>query len=197
MTEKEMLAELMREAKLKAEKRVDTVLTLASRDMENDENSPYWSVDQNDQCLLSRLRQLAVSRDLTLADLDVVIKEEWEATCERMEVMWEKHARMRVVLPRKCRVYNVYNTADKPLKVLAIDVASARMHAIQNRHIQEEKNGRIVVYNEEWHEREMKSGSALGRAIIAGYQGVLKKVGNNIVIEPHGKVFIPLSVVND
>ena len=82
------------------------------------------------------------------------------------------------------------------MQVLAIDNESARYHAMQVRHIQAEKNGRLMVYSEEWQNREIKSGSALGRAIIEGHQGVLKKIGNKVVIEACKKVYLPLSIVN-
>lgn len=180
-----------------AKQRVDAVLGEAWNAMQQNDDSPYWGVDLEDRDILKSLHRRAASRSLSLADLDAAIAEDSEARTMRFFQTMEKNKKCNAVHPRKCRVYDVYNTAQKPLKVLAIDVQSARYHALQSRHVQEEKNGRVMVYKDEWHEKEMKSGSALGRAIVEGYQGVLKQVGRNIIIERWNKVYLPLSIVGE
>ena len=176
--------------------RVENVLALAAAAGHQNPDSGYLSFFSDDEEILVPLRKRAKFKDISLDDLDEVLKECSEALMKRLQESGEKQRNARSVYPRKCRVYDVCNTAERLTKILAIDVQSARYHAVQNRHIQDEKNGRVMVYNDEWHEKEMKSGSALGRAIIEGHQGVLKKIGDKIIIEARDKVFLPLSIVD-
>ena len=161
MTNEDMNQMLSAALKTTVNRRVDSVLALASIDMDGDPDSKYWSLDQNDEGVLKRLRQRAKTKDISLSDLDEVLQEESEALMQIMRKGHEKRLKAIAVHPRKCRVYDVYNTAERSLQVLAIDNESARYHALQSRHIQSEKNGRLMVYSEEWQDKEMKSGSVI------------------------------------
>ena len=61
MTNEDMNRMLSATLKTIIDRRVDSVLALASIDMDGDSDSKYWSLDHNDEGVLKRLR--AAGRD--------------------------------------------------------------------------------------------------------------------------------------
>lgn len=93
------------------------------------------------------------------------------------------------------KLFRVENRAGRSIKIAAIDAECAKMLASYNGHVQVSNNAKVFVYNEAWLEREKKAGSAIWRALKGGLPGVLKEVGNHVIIESRAKVFTPLSPV--
>jgi hypothetical protein len=93
------------------------------------------------------------------------------------------------------KLFRVENRAGRNIDVAALDVDCARMFASSAGHVRDAKNAKIFVYGDDWLENQRKEGSAVWRALRAGVPGVLKTVGNHVIIESKAKVYSALSPV--
>ena len=154
----------------------------------------YDNENLDDSRLRPKLRKVAVSRTLTLVDLDHAIA---SVNSEILESMRRGHYfRQRCIEKREdLIVFYVINTADNRLTVLARDAKCARFFAHEKGHIQDVRNGRVRVMLPENEAELRKSGKALGRALRDGHPGVATHVGENVVIERSGKVYTPMTVI--
>ena len=145
--------------------------------------------------LTSILSQAAKFRDLSMDDLKAAF-----ALIQKREI----EEIQRIIARRlECRerrddlkVFYVYNKADKKLIVLAKNASCARMLAVEARHIQEEKNGRVMVLKPENEAKLRVDGSALGRALRDGFPGPVDQRGKNVVHRVWDKVYTPMTVVD-
>ncbi|MBY8338403.1 hypothetical protein KYN89_15245 [Alteriqipengyuania sp. NZ-12B] len=158
------------------------------------EDEKYDVVDLDDGRLRAKLARTAKLREPTVADLDRAVAE--------IEAEDAANLKKQVEFNMKCserrddlRVFYVYNTADRKMTVLARNVACARYYARANGHIQQERNGRVMVMPESAELELRRSGDPLGRALRDGYPGVITKVGENVVNENREKVYTPMTIV--
>jgi hypothetical protein len=178
------------------EHRVDDLLQLANRkgDRPIRDGLTYDDCDLDDPEVEAGLREIASVRPLTLDDLDLVLLE--------VEDRHRREMRKRIEEAMGCherrddlKVFYVYNTADRKLTILAKDAACAREFAFYAGHVKERLNARVVVLRSEHEMKLRKSGDALGRALRDGKPGVVKHVGENVVMEGPRSVFTPMSLV--
>lgn len=144
------------------------------------------------QAIVERMRQ-----GVKTTVEDVVMLDE-KIGAARLEKMTRELAKGQRCLAHsdELKLFRVENRAGKSIKIAAIDPDCARIFATHSRHVHEAKNAKVFVYKDEWLEGQRKSGSAIGRALKAGFPGVLKEVGNHVLIEARKKVYSPLSTVS-
>ena len=166
----------------------------AAREKQFTDDDKYDLADLDDYRLRPRILRIAQSRQPTVADLDQAIAEvEAEA-----KASLKKSIEFSIACNERrddLHVFYVYNTAGRKLTVLAKDAACARYYAHTRGHIQDRKNGRVMVMKEANELELRQSGQALGRALRDGYPGIVKKVGDNVVNEGRSKVYTPMTIV--
>jgi len=177
-----------------AEDRVDAIVEGARQLQFSGTDERYDSVDLDCEDLRTKLIKVARVRSLTPADLDQMLAEQDKEFRESARRSWEFSTRCR---ERRddLRVYYVVNTADRRLTVFARDAQCARHFAHRHGHIQDIKNGRVLVMKEDGETVLRSSGSALGRALRAGYPGVVTALGENVVMAESKKVYTPMTIV--
>lgn len=160
------------------------------------EGLTYADCDLDDPEVEARLKDISRVRPPTLDDLDLVLLEIEDR--HRLEMRKRIEERMACHERRDdLKVFYVYNTADRVVTVLAKDAACAREFALYAGHIKERQNGRVLVLKPENELKLRNSGDALGRALRDGKPGVVKKVGENVVMEGPRSVFTPMTVVSN
>jgi hypothetical protein len=154
----------------------------------------FDGIDLDDEDLRAKLQKIAAIRPLALAD---VVSADAEISAEFIKRLKSHHDEVVRCRAKRddLRVFYVINSANNKQTILARDGKCARFFALHSGHIKEEKNGRVLVMNADREAALRTSGEALGRALRTGHPGVVKEVGDNIVLEGAGKVYTPLTIV--
>jgi hypothetical protein len=159
------------------------------------EGSPLDNIDTECRKLRTAIMERTLRGDLTTVD-DVLLLDE-QLGAERRKRIAEDVAKVQRCQGKsdKLKLFRVENRAGRSIKIAAIDEDCARMFASYSGHVQEAKNAKVFVYKEEWLQLQKQSGSAIWKALKEGVPGVLKEVGNHVIIESRAKVYTPLSPV--
>lgn len=176
-------------------KAVDALLIEARRlQGSNPGERRFEEVDLDCEHLRARLLMVAKVRTPTFSDLDRAI--------EGMDVELIDNLQRIEKFDQRCRergddirVFYVINTAAKRLTVLARDAQCARYFARLKGHIQDDKNGQVLIMRPEAEAELRRSGKALGRALRDGHPGVVTQMGENVVMEGSQKVYTPTTIV--
>lgn len=179
-----------------ARQRVDAIFTAieGKQFSDADVEGPFDSIVLED--IRDKLMQVAMYRDLTEADVLQASGEhdrKMQAELKALSEFWQSCRAPSDDL----RVYYVYNTADRKLTVFAKDAKCARFFAHRAGHILEEGNGHVMVMKPEVEAELRRSGKALGRALRAGYPGVVEALGQNVVMKDSERVYTPMTVVGE
>lgn len=157
--------------------------------------SPIDDIDTENHKLRMAIAERAHEGEETSID-DVLVLDEVIGRDRR------KKASERLIQLQRCdaksenlKLFRVENRAGRNINVAAIDVECAKMFASGCGHVREAKNAKVFVYSQKWLERQESEGSAIWRVLREGIPGVLKEVGNHIIIERRAKVFSPISAV--
>lgn len=176
--------------------RIDAILKVAFNDTDRrfGDDHCYANFDLDDPEVRKALVPIAMFRDLTLDDLDVVLIAQDEAiklNIAKVGAFLADCHQQRDDL----KIYFIHNTNGKVLKVLAKDRACALWFAKSHGHIHEEKNGRVLVMKEERQAALRVSGEALGRALRDGKPGAVTEHGNTVIMSNPDRVYQPMTIV--